>query len=234
MRRWTVTRIFFRHRLVGVTSSGGCPAREPSKAKSQHFKIQERRARQLSSPPPLQCVHCMSDHIQAEAASALETGYTRRSWHLALIYILGTLMGLALAIPTLLYLLVPPRQRSRAKWIDAGDVSQLTPGSPVEMSFQESRMDGWRVLTEKKTAWVVKEPDNRIVAFGPQCTHLGCAYHWEDASKRFVCPCHASYFSIQGQVLSGPAPRPLDRYATKVENNRLQIGDLISPNRANA
>lgn len=167
----------------------------------------------------------MSDHFRSATGPA-ENGYTRRSWHLIAIYVLGAIMTFLLAIPTILYLFIPPRQRSRSQWIDAGDVSQLTPGSPVEMSFQESRIDGWRVITEKKTAWVVKEPNNQIVAFGPQCTHLGCAYHWDDGARKFVCPCHASFFSIEGQVLAGPAPRPLDRYVTRIENNRLQIGQL--------
>jgi len=168
----------------------------------------------------------MSDHFPSATNSVETAGYTRRSWHLAAIYVLGAIMGLALAIPTILYLFIPPRQRRRSQWIDAGDVSQLTPGSPVEMSFQEGRIAGWRVITEKKTAWVVKEANNQIVAFGPQCTHLGCAYHWDNGSKKFACPCHSSFFSIEGQVLAGPAPRPLDRYATRIENNRLQIGQL--------
>ncbi len=151
---------------------------------------------------------------------------TRRTFHLAAIYALGTLIALALAIPTLLYLLVPPKARSRLKWIDAGDISQLPPGQPVALSFQQNRLDGWKVVTEKKTAWVVKEADNKVVAFGPQCTHLACAYHWEAAADKFVCPCHGSEFSIEGKVLAGPAPRPLDRYVTKIENNRLQLGEL--------
>lgn len=143
-------------------------------------------------------------------------------------------MGLALAVPTAMYLLVPPRTRRQSGWIDAGDISALAPESPVEMSFQKSRVDGWRVVTEKRTAWVVKKADNSIVAFGPQCTHLGCAYHWEMDTKKFVCPCHASYFSIDGQVLTGPAPRALDRYQTKVESNRLQIGELKVSNGSQA
>jgi menaquinol-cytochrome c reductase iron-sulfur subunit len=143
----------------------------------------------------------------------------RRAFHLAVIGILGALIGIV-------YLLLPPKTKKDTGWVDAGDVSQLTPGTPVEMSFQQSIVDGWRVVTQKKTAWVVKEADNKIVAFGPQCTHLGCAYHWEEGVKQFACPCHNSFFGLDGKVIGGPAPRPLDRYATKIQDNRLQLGAL--------
>jgi nitrite reductase/ring-hydroxylating ferredoxin subunit len=74
------------------------------------------------------------------------------------------------------------------------------------------RIDGWRILSEKSTAWAVKLDNGEVIAFAPQCTHLGCAYHWDDPKKQFLCPCHSSVFSIDGKVISGPAPRPLDRY----------------------
>jgi Rieske Fe-S protein len=57
-------------------------------------------------------------------------------------------------------------------------------------------------------------------------THLGCAYQWDLTEKEFVCPCHASGFSLDGKVIAGPAPRPLDRYDTRIENNRLMLGRL--------
>ena len=160
-----------------------------------------------------------TDSISAESMP-------RRAFHLAAIYVLGGLISILLAIPTLIYLLMPPRTRKDTGYVDAGDVSQLTPGMPVEMSFQQSRVDGWRVVTEKKTARVVKGSDNNIVAYGPQCTHLGCAYHWDEGVKQFACPCHASFFGLDGKVLAGPAPRPLDRYVTKIQDNRLQLGAL--------
>jgi menaquinol-cytochrome c reductase iron-sulfur subunit len=151
---------------------------------------------------------------------------TRRTFHIAAFNFLGALITFAMAIPTIAYLFVPSRSRKQTVWVDAGDIGKLEPGVPVELSFQQSTVDGWRHLTEKKTAWVVKEPDNNVVAFGPLCTHLHCAYHFETDLKQFMCPCHGSYFSMDGKVVSGPAPRPLDRYLTKVDNNRLQIGDL--------
>jgi menaquinol-cytochrome c reductase iron-sulfur subunit len=151
---------------------------------------------------------------------------TRRAFHLIVLNVLGALIGLAIALPTLVYLLVPPKGRRNSAWLDAGDISQLTAGTPVELSFQKTRMDGWRLVTEKRTAWVVKGADNKVTAFGPQCTHLGCAYHFDASSTKFLCPCHNSFFSIDGKVLAGPAPRPLDQYVTKIENNHLQIGEL--------
>jgi menaquinol-cytochrome c reductase iron-sulfur subunit len=154
------------------------------------------------------------------------SGTTRRVFHLAVIYALGAVIALAMAIPTAIYLLIPPRSRKQSGWIDAGDISQLKPGEPVELIFEQDRLDGWKLESEKRTAWVVKEADNKIVAFGPQCTHLACAYHWEAEMGKFLCPCHGSQFSIDGKVLAGPAARPLDRYLTKIDNNRLQIGEL--------
>jgi Rieske Fe-S protein len=88
-------------------------------------------------------------------------------------------------------------------------------------------VDGWKVTSEKSTAWVVKSASNQVTAFGPQCTHLGCAIRWDDAKSEFLCPCHNSVFDAQGKVVSGPAPRPLDRYETKVEGKQLMIGKLV-------
>jgi Rieske Fe-S protein len=168
----------------------------------------------------------MSDQTTLQTEGAQASGQTRRTFYLAAIYALGGVISIALAIPTAIYLLVAPRAPKSAGWIDLGDISELTPGAPVELSAEQSRIDGWRTETEKKIAWVVKTPDNKVLAFGPQCTHLACAYHWEMSSGKFVCPCHGSEFSIDGKVLMGPAARPLDQYQTKIENNRLQIGEL--------
>jgi quinol---cytochrome c reductase iron-sulfur subunit, bacillus type len=151
---------------------------------------------------------------------------SRRRFYAAIIYGLGFVISAALAIPAGLYILVPPRLRRKREWVDAGDISKLEPDAPAEMIFDQIRTDGWTSSIQKKTAWVVKIPGQGVVAFGPQCTHLGCAYHWEEGRKQFLCPCHTSVFAIDGKVVSGPAPRPLDRYETKVEKNRLLLGNL--------
>jgi len=69
----------------------------------------------------------------------------------------------------------------------------------------------------------VQKPDGSIAAFAPACPHLGCGYRWFPAEKRFKCPCHASVFDIDGNVLAGPAPRPLDGLETRVEDGRVFV-----------
>ena len=153
---------------------------------------------------------------------------TRRSFHEIVIAGVQAIIGGALAIPAVAYLLGPTKSKKTDTWVETVDVGTLVTKVPVEQAFLQKRVDGWKVVTEKKTAWIVKLSDsaNDIVAFGPQCTHLGCAYHYEENKSQFVCPCHTTLFSMDGKVVSGPAPRPLDRFETKIDGTKLMLGEL--------
>jgi len=136
-------------------------------------------------------------------------------------------MGAALAVPAGFYLLWTGPTKNRGNFVEAANLTQLQVGKPQEVTFERTRVDGWRTLREKVIAWVVRTDEKTVVAYSPQCTHLGCAYHWEEPRNQFVCPCHESLFSIDGKVMGGPASRPLDRYAVRVENSKLLIGSKI-------
>jgi len=150
----------------------------------------------------------------------------RRRFSLAAIYGLNALIGAVIAIPSAVYLLFPPKTKKGTSWVEVTDLTQLKPNAPEEVVFRRKRVDGWKTVTEKATAWVVKTSDTEAVAFAPQCTHLGCAYHWEAAKNSFLCPCHNSFFTIDGKVSTGPAPRSLDRYETKINGTKLSLGGI--------
>jgi menaquinol-cytochrome c reductase iron-sulfur subunit len=151
---------------------------------------------------------------------------SRRSFYIGAIYGIWGIIMAALGLPAMAYLFLPFKVKQENNWVEIGDVTKLTANEPVELTFRRNRVDGWKILSEKSTAWVVKRADNQVVAFGPQCTHLGCAYHWEEGKNEFLCPCHSSLFSIEGKVVSGPAPRPLDRFETRIEGTKLLVGEL--------
>jgi len=164
----------------------------------------------------------MPEHHSHELAPDLPP--SRRKFYILLINGIMGLIGAALAVPAAIYLLFPPKVRKGSQWVKTADLSTIPAGKPTEISFQRTRADGWQLITEKATAWVVKQPNNDVVAFTPNCTHLGCAFHWDEASHTFLCPCHTSAFAMDGKVLGGPAPRPLDRYEVKIEGGVLEIG----------
>ncbi|GAB4438119.1 MAG: hypothetical protein Kow00120_05610 [Anaerolineae bacterium] len=65
--------------------------------------------------------------------------------------------------------------------------------------------------------YLVRLDDGGFLALYRRCPHLGCAVPWEPAAGRFVCPCHASAFEPDGEVVNPPAPRPLDRFPVAVD-----------------
>jgi menaquinol-cytochrome c reductase iron-sulfur subunit len=156
----------------------------------------------------------------------------RRAFFVGAIYGVWGLIGATLTLPALAYLFLPPKAKREQEWADAGELRNLQPNVPEEVVFRRTRVDGWKVSSQKATAWVVKQDGDRLVAFSPQCTHLGCAVHWDERNKNFLCPCHTSSFGIDGRVLGGPAPRPLDRFRVRVANGKLQIGSVEPPQTA--
>lgn len=71
--------------------------------------------------------------------------------------------------------------------------------------------EGAVVLDGLRKIAVYRDAQGALHAVSAKCTHLGCAVHWNSAERSWDCPCHASRFDIEGTVLHGPAPEPLEK-----------------------
>jgi 3-phenylpropionate/trans-cinnamate dioxygenase ferredoxin component len=62
-------------------------------------------------------------------------------------------------------------------------------------------------------------------AFGDTCTHLQCSLAEGNLDGTVVtCACHGSQFDVTtGEVLRGPAQKPVQSYAARVEDEALEI-----------
>lgn len=137
--------------------------------------------------------------------------------------VIAAAIGLAVGIPLVGYTILPALKRRKTEWNDVGSVHSLQPGIPKEMACIHSISDGWQKTTAKKSLWTVKDDKGIVTVFSPLCTHLGCGYRWETDKQKFFCPCHNSFFALDGKVLSGPAPRGLDTLPVKIENERVLV-----------
>ncbi len=105
-----------------------------------------------------------------------------------------------------------PRGRTAAAGASlfvAGPADTFAPGSVT--AFPDGRF------------YLARLDDGGFLALDRTCTHLGCTVPWNPETARFDCPCHASSFDIAGEVLSPPAPRPLDLYTVRIENGVVKV-----------
>ena len=64
---------------------------------------------------------------------------------------------------------------------------------------------------------LVKDTDGTYWgAIYQRCVHLGCKFNFKTTCRSFKCPCHGSHYNVDGEWLSGPAPRSNDRFAIDV------------------
>ena len=102
----------------------------------------------------------------------------------------------------------------------------FTAGKPDEYALGIS--EKWK-KTER--VWIIREAKG-FYCLWARCTHLGCTPNWFDAEGRVKCPCHGSNFTKGGDVIAGPAPKPLWRCAIRLaEDGQLFIDKSRLENR---
>lgn len=83
----------------------------------------------------------------------------------------------------------------------------------ANMSFDEIQNNSGSIIEiNKEKIGVYKNPEGKIYAVKPICTHLGCLLSWNDVDKTWDCPCHGSRFDYQGKNIYDPAFKNLDTY----------------------
>lgn len=146
----------------------------------------------------------------------------RRKFLAGVIFFLGGAIAFVLGGSGAAYFLSPAWRGKKEDWVEVGPVNSLQGDDPVKMEYLKREADGWQVIENPGSVWVVKDK-NDWIAYDPHCTHLGCPYRWDQGKGQFICPCHNGVFAKDGRVVSGPPPVPLKRYPVKVENGTLFI-----------
>lgn len=98
----------------------------------------------------------------------------------------------------------------------------VTPApSPVEAGSPQEYAEGSLTFVEGARAYLGRDAGG-FYAIVATCTHLGCTPRLEEGE--FICPCHGSRFTSAGDVIVGPAKRPLERaFVSQASNGRLVV-----------
>jgi menaquinol-cytochrome c reductase iron-sulfur subunit len=160
----------------------------------------------------------MHEHEDAEEV------VSRRKFLNRISLALSGVAAAVVSIPILAYLLSPLLQPPPEDWRDLGEVENFRVGETVEVAFDEPSSLPWAGQTARTALWLRRTAEREFVAFGLNCTHLGCPVNWRPGAELFLCPCHGGVYYADGSVAGGPPPRPLVRYEVRIiENDRVQV-----------
>lgn len=149
-----------------------------------------------------------SEPLKQQKMPAVSAG--RRS---ALRLLLGSLAAsiAATLYPVLRYLVPPAESNSVVNAALAGTIRDLKPNSAKTFHFGN------------RPALLVCLPNGEYRSMTAVCTHLGCTVQYRPDGEQIWCACHNGCYDVNGRNVSGPPPRPLERYEVHVRGEEIFV-----------
>jgi Rieske Fe-S protein len=109
------------------------------------------------------------------------------------------------------------------EWVAIGPIADLPADKPQRTRVTLTEHGALMDSTVQKVLWLRRMANGDVQVFSGTCPHMNCTVAWKPERNGFDCACHLSAFDASGQVVSGPAPRPLDTLEHKLENGVLSV-----------
>jgi Rieske Fe-S protein len=113
--------------------------------------------------------------------------------------------------PVLRFIFPPDVAESAANEVTAAKVSELPPNSGKIFKFGS------------RPGILLRTPTGEWRAFTAVCTHLNCTVQYRSDMRMIWCACHNGMYDLNGQVVSGPPPRPLEEYAVHFRSDEVVV-----------
>lgn len=113
--------------------------------------------------------------------------------------------------PIIKFLIPPESEEIVPTNVQAGEVGELKNNSGKIFRFGN------------KPGILIKTPTGDIRAFSAVCTHLECTVQYRSDLQQIWCACHNGHYDLNGLNISGPPPRPLERYEVKIKADKIYV-----------
>ena len=125
----------------------------------------------------------------------------------------GGIVGLAGSVfyPILQFVLPPRLSEAVLSSVVAGKVDELAPNTGKIFKFGS------------KPGLLVRLSTGEYKAFSAVCPHLNCTVQYRGDLSQIWCACHNGHYNLNGEVLSGPPPAPLEAYRVAVRGDEVVV-----------
>ncbi len=123
----------------------------------------------------------------------------------------GTLLGGFVLYPVLRYLVPPRVPEAATRRALAAKEDEIAPGAFKIFAFGA------------QPAILIRDAAGDFRAFSAVCTHLGCTVQYRASDKLIWCACHNGLYDLEGRNVSGPPPRPLERFDVHIAGDDVVV-----------
>ncbi len=113
--------------------------------------------------------------------------------------------------PALKFMNPPELPEASVNEVTAGKVQDLKPNSGKIVKFGS------------RPALLVRLGETEFRAFSAICSHLNCTVQYQESTHQIWCACHNGLYDLNGKVVSGPPPAPLEEYDVRLRGEVVVI-----------
>jgi len=157
-----------------------------------------------------------------EGAAAAD-GTSRRDFLFKLGIGLNVVAGAMVSLPIIGYVMSSFVKIPKLTATSLGPIDKFPEGTTRLATYENPYRRPWDGETALIPCWVRRIKGEEFQVFAINCTHLGCPVRWFPQSELFMCPCHGGAYYADGAKASGPPPRGLFRYQSRIEDGKLVI-----------
>jgi Rieske Fe-S protein len=118
---------------------------------------------------------------------------------------------LSFLYPAVKFMNPPTVPEASTTEVSAGKVQELKPNTGKIVKFGS------------RPALLIRVSETEWRAYSAICTHLNCTVQFQDSTRQIWCACHNGFYDLNGKVVSGPPPRPLEEYAVHIRGEDVVI-----------
>jgi Rieske Fe-S protein len=118
---------------------------------------------------------------------------------------------LSFLYPAVKFMNPPTVPEASTSEVSAGTVQSLKPNSGKIVKFGS------------RPALLIRVGETEWRAYSAICTHLNCTVQFQESTRQIWCACHNGFYDLNGKVVSGPPPRPLEEYAVHIRGEDIVI-----------
>ncbi len=110
------------------------------------------------------------------------------------------------------------------RFMSPPQVAEASVNEAVACKIQDLRPNSGRIVRfGSRPVLLIRSSETEWRALSAVCTHLNCTVQYREESRQIWCACHNGLYNLNGAVVSGPPPKPLEEYTVRLRGDEVVV-----------